>query len=344
MYKKWIKKRFERKMTEKKITQIIERIIKEEKEEVKNEGVESRFACVQREIKGINSLDDYVYSLYIFIKKAADNGAHYVIFPEYNFLDLVGLLPDHFLNKNFSKREEENGCYKNPYFLWEILSKPSERILLKVMKSFAEHFSLYIYTGTYIKKSADDFYNRGSLINPEGEIIGHQDKIHLTRFEEETGLSRGEDINVYRGANGKIALLTQEDASYFESFARIAQLEAEIAIVPMAKAEPYNEWKDLLDTWGRVQEYPMFGVRSSLNGSIGDFKFTGKAGIYAPLMITEKEDGILALAENETGDELVIADLDMDLLKEAKEKSAYSQDKNEIFEKNYYNEIYQKED
>src|SRR5699024_11541961 len=79
MYKKWIKKRFERKMTEKKITQIIERIIKEEKEEVKNEGVESRFACVQREIKGINSLDDYVYSLYIFIKKAADNGAHYVI-------------------------------------------------------------------------------------------------------------------------------------------------------------------------------------------------------------------------------------------------------------------------
>jgi lipopolysaccharide export LptBFGC system permease protein LptF len=49
--------------------------------------------------------------------------------------------------------------------------------------------------------------------------------------------------------------------------------------------------------------------------------FTGKAGIFAPLSMTEKKDGILSLSPSYGGNHLVTANINLKKLYEAREKA-----------------------
>ena len=52
-----------------------------------------RVSCVQRQIHPVNSIERYIDMLCGFVDQAAKEGSHLIIFPEYNFFDLFGLIP-----------------------------------------------------------------------------------------------------------------------------------------------------------------------------------------------------------------------------------------------------------
>ena len=314
-----------------------------------------RVSCVQRQIHPVNSIERYIDMLCGFVDQAVKDNSHLIIFPEYNFFDLFGLIPGlHCLNQILNKRavnakdreeerEKESDLKRNNNFLTTILkgvAKPIEAGIKKIFSLLAKEYGIYIYTGSYILKEKEVIYNAGSLFGPEGNLIGTQKKMHLTDFEVKIGIKRVSKMEVHSLPFGKVVCPICMDATYFETFRIAREIGADIIILPIANLEEYSTWKALRGIWPRVQESYLYGLKSSLNGWIAGMHFSGKAGIFAPLLITEGKDGILSLSPSHEGNHLITADINIKKLYEAREKAEYQEDKNTEFEKNFIEKTY----
>jgi len=316
---------------------------------------EIRVSCVQRQIYPVNSIEKYIDMLCGFVGQAVKDNSHMIIFPEDNFFDLFGLIPGFsFLNQTLNKkaiknkdkeknRGEESHLKGNNYFLTTIfkgVAKPAEAGIRRIVSLLAKEYGIYIYTGSYILKEKEEIYNAGSLFGPDGNLIGTQKKMHLTDFEVKLGIKRGNKMEAYSLPFGKVVCPICMDATYFETFRIAREIGADMVILPIANLEEYSTWKALRGIWPRVQESYLYGLKSSLNGWIAGMHFTGKAGIFAPLSMTEKRDGVFSLSPSYEGNQLITANLNLKKLYEAREKAEYHEDKNTGFEKNFIEKAY----
>lgn len=314
-----------------------------------------RVSCVQRQIYPVNSIERYIDMLCGFIDQAIKDNSNLIIFPENNFFDLFGLIPGfRFLNQILNKRavkakdrekdrEEESDLKGNNHFLTTVfkgIAKPVEAGIKRIVSLLAKEYGIYIYSGSYILKEKDEIYNAGSLFGPEGNLIGTQKKMHLTDFEVKIGIKRGNKMEVYSLPFGKAVCPICMDATYFETFRIAREIGADMVILPIANLEEYTIWRALRGIWPRVQESYLYGLKSSINGWIAGMHFTGKAGIFAPLLMTEKKDGILSLSPTYEGNHLITANINIKRLHEAREKAEYQEDKNTEFEKKYIERTY----
>jgi len=316
-----------------------------------------RVSCVQRQIHPVNSIERYIDMLCGFVDQAAKEGGHLIIFPEYNFFDLFGLIPGfNFLNQILNKKavkvkvqdknkdeKKESNLKGNNHFLTTVfkgVAKPIEAGIKRIVSLLAKEYGIYIYSGSYILKEKEEIFNAGSLFGPEGNLIGTQKKMHLTDFEVKLGIKRASKMEVYSLPFGKVVCPICMDATYFETFRIAREIGADIVILPIANLEEYDLWKALRGIWPRMQESYLYGLKSSLNGWIAGMHFTGKAGIFAPLLMTEKKDGVLSLSPSYEGNHLVTANINIKKLYEAREKAEYQEDKNVEYEEKYIERTY----
>jgi predicted amidohydrolase len=352
LIEKWFNKKISLERIEKYCQQLsIKR--KRISEDVNPENI--RVSCVQRQIHPINSIKRYIDMLCGFIEQALKEDSYLIIFPEYNFFDLFGLIPGFsFLNQILNKkaiknkdeekdREEESHSKGENNFLTTVfkgVAKPIEAGIKRIVSLLAKEYGIYIYTGSYILKEKEEIYNAGSLFGPDGNLIGTQKKMHLTDFEVKLGIKRASKMEAYSLPFGKVVCPICMDATYFETFRIAREIGADMVILPIANLEEYSTWKALRGIWPRVQESYLYGLKSSLNGWIAGMHFTGKAGIFAPLSMTEKKDGILSLSPSYGGNHLVTANINIKRLYEAREKAEYQEDKNAEFEEKYIERTY----
>ena len=318
-----------------------------------------RLSCVQRQIHPINSIERYIDMLCGFVEQAAREDSRLIVFPEYNFFDLFGLIPgfnflNQILNKKATKakdrekkigedRKEESDLKGNNHFLTTVfkgVAKPIEAGIKRIFSLLAKEYGIYIYTGSYILKEKDKIYNAGSLFNLDGDLIGTQKKMHLTDFEVKIGIKRASKMEVYSLPFGKVVCPICMDATYFETFRIAREIGADMVILPIANLEEYTTWKALRGIWPRVQESYLYGLKSSLNGWIAGMHFTGKAGIFAPLLMTKGKNGVLSLSPSYEGNQLITADLNIKKLYESREKAEYHGDRNPEFEEKYIERTY----
>jgi hypothetical protein len=66
---------------------------------------EVKIAAVQREIKPIKKVEDYIDSVNDFIVDACEQRCQLVVFPEYNFFDLFGFIPGFRLLNNYLNKK-----------------------------------------------------------------------------------------------------------------------------------------------------------------------------------------------------------------------------------------------
>lgn len=351
-----IEKWFERKISLERIEKYYKQLRIEKRRFLEDIDLENiRVSCVQRQIQPVGNIEEYIDMLCGFIDQAVKEGSHLVIFPEYNFFDLFGLIPEfNFLNQILNKKaiknkdkEKDRGIEShlkgNNYFLTTILkgaAKPIEAGIKRIIALLAKGYGIYIYTGSYILKEKEAIYNAGSLFGSNGNLIGTQKKIHLTDFEVKLGMKRGNKMEVYSLPFGKVVCPICMDATYFETFRIAREIGADMVILPIANLEEYTIWKALRGIWPRVQESYLYGLKSSLNGWIAGMHFTGKAGVFAPLLMTKKKDGILSLSSSYEGNQLISANLNLKRLYEAREKAEYHEDKNVEFEEKYIEKTY----
>jgi len=314
-----------------------------------------RVSCVQRQIHPVNSIERYIDILCGFVGQAVKDNSHLIIFPEYNFFDLFGLIPgfsflNQILNKKATKnkdqekdREEESHSKRNNHFLTTVfkgVAKPIEAGIKRIVSLLAKEYGIYIYSGSFVLKEKEEIYSAGSLFDPDGNLIGTQKKMHLTDFEVKLGIKRGNKMEAYSLPFGKVVCPICMDATYFETFRIAREIGADIVILPIANLEEYSTWKALRGIWPRVQESYLYGLKSSLNGWVAGMHFTGKAGIFAPLSMTEKKDGVISLSPHYEGNHLITANINLKKLYEAREKAEYHEDRNIEFEEKYIERTY----
>lgn len=299
-----------------------------------------RVSCVQRELKPAAGLEEYLARLDCFVSQAAAAGSQLVVFPEYNFLDLLGLVPGFGLAERFvsggSSGAAETGDSSLVLEIFRSMAPAVSAAFYTVGSLLAGNYKLYLYTGSFVTVDESGcVFNTGVLFAPDGTVVGEQRKLHLTPIESAMGMGRGSCLQVYELSIGRIAFPVCMDATYFETFQLAVEQGAQVVIIPIANPEEYSMWRALRGIWGRVQEAYVYGVKASLNGTLVGMRYTGKAGVFAPLELTPQGDGVLALAAHHEGSELVTAELDLAALADARAKAPYWGDRNPSFEQEY---------
>lgn len=303
-------------------------------------------AALQLELELFKNPLDYVDRMHRRVKEAAEAGAQLVVFPEMNNLQLLGMLPG--IEQAGASPESsagEEAKNRGPEITLSDLifyaGPVMEPLIHATFSRLAALYGLYLMAGSFLLPDGGKLVNRALLFAPDGNLIGFQDKVHLTQLEKEWGLTRGNQFNIFETALGKLALPVCMDATYFETFRILEQKGAEIVITPIANPEPYNYWMALRGIWPRVQESPLYGIKSALVGKLINFEFTGKAGIYAPLELTPDGSGVLAEVESADTEGMAVAELDLGALAELRANHPW-RDRNEALYRRYFPEVYSK--
>lgn len=304
-------------------------------------------AAVQRRIAVLNSVESYAEVMESFVKSAAEQDCDIVAFPEYNFFELLGVIPGFGLLNNYLNRRTAaspgNSVASGIERLYPLIlniAPPIQSSIERIMSRLASEYSIYIYTGSYFIKEENCLYNGGAIISPQGDIIGRQLKLHLTDFEEKLGIKRSNELRVFSLDIGRFAFPVCMDGTYFEIFNMAKSRNCDIVILPIANNEEYSMYRALRGIWPRVQESGLYGIKPALTGWFCGMHFTGKAGIFAPIGITAGGDGIVAISEQYEGNSLIVGDIDLQELYKEREHNEYYGDCNPEFEKKYYSNTY----
>ena len=282
------------------------------------------------------------------VKEAYEAGARLVVFPEYLNLLLFGMLPgieqlgqDYHAEAAAVRHDSDQGAADQVSLpdLFRFMTPAVLPLMEAIFSVLAAAYRLHIMTGSYTLAANESVVNRAFLYGPDGKLIGTQDKVHLLPVEEEWKLNRGRKFNVFDTAIGRLAMPVCMDATYFETFRILENMGAEIVMLPIANLETYNYWLALRGIWPRVQESPLFGVKSALVGSIAGLTFTGRAGIFAPLELTSNRDGVLAEVDQFDHEAMAIADLNLDSLHELRHSHPW-RDRNPALYSNYFPKVY----
>lgn len=233
-----------------------------------------------------------------FIKKNCDKKLDLVVFPEF--------FSTGFANQTFSESfEDESGG--------ETIAKVCE---------LARKYNTNIVAGTVIEAFESKLYNTSFAINRNGEIVEKYRKIHLFNYmggTEGDAITAGDRYVVVDFDFGKVGLAICFDMRYPQQFRKLAQMGAEIIVLPTAWLVPNDVYDDknalnfAKDTWiamnkTRAFDNLVYFVSSNQCGKVNDeFGGLGNSLIVAPtsqLLANAKDDQIA-----------VFADVDLEIVK-----------------------------
>ncbi len=304
-----------------------------------------RVAAIQQELKLFKDPLDYVDEIHRRVAEAADGQARLVVFPEYHNLPLFGLLPgveemaEAYSGHNGAKREEEGAPQISLSDLFRFMSPAVQPLIHTLFSSLASAYGFYIMAGSYALADKGDVVNRSFLYGPSGQLLASQDKVHLMPVEKEWGIRRGHNFKICFTELGRLALPVCMDATYYETFRLMERQEVDIALLPVADQDDFNYWLALRGIWPRVQESVLYGIKSALVGSIAGFKFTGRSGIFAPIELSPRRNGVLAEVESHDREAIAFADLDLDALEQLRSEHPW-RDSNPTLYSRYFPRLY----
>ncbi len=304
-------------------------------------------AALQLEFKLFKNPLDYIDEMHRLAAQAAEDGARLVVFPEYNNLQLLGLLPgiekmeETALNAESETAKKNREDFSLPD-LFRYMSPVVQPLVHTLFSKLAQSYGLYIMAGSYTLSDRGELVNRAFLYGPSGQLEGVQDKVNLLLMEQEWDVRRGKSFSICETPLGKLGLPVCMDATYYETFRTLELAGADIVLLPIANLEPYNFWLALRGIWPRVQESPVYGVKGALVGSVAGFTFTGRAGIFAPLELTANRDGTLSEVEPYDREAMAVADLDLEALQALRSDHPW-RDTNPALYRRYFPHIYRAE-
>jgi predicted amidohydrolase len=182
------------------------------------------------------------------------------------------------------------------------------RGFLEIHGRIAGELELYIAAGTIFEVDANRSYHTAYCFDPAGRICCRQHQTHLSRFERELGLNRGEEINLFPLGDLKAGLITGSDARYPEVGRIFGLLGADIILHCGALEYGYNCWPQVAGMWAQVQQNQFWCVEAQLSGRIADRSFGAASAVLGPCEITPGQSGYLARGYPDTP--LVAAELD----------------------------------
>ena len=263
-----------------------------------------RVAACQYAIELHTTWEGYAAHLSGLCREAAEAGAELLLLPEYAGLVLSGQLPE-------AQRGDLAASIAG--------IQPLLPSWLALCERLAKDFDLYLQPGTAPVLDADGQYrNRAWLFGPEG-LLGHQDKLMMTRFErEQWSIAPGQGVQVFDTRLGRLGILVCYDNEFPLLARRLAELGADLILAPSCTDTEAGYHRVRIGAQARALENQIAVLQSPTVGlapwSLALDENVGKAGLFVPPDHSMPADGVLAISATAfpEGHRWLIADLDLE--------------------------------
>ena len=240
-------------------------------------------AAAQYPIDQPASLEAWEEKIERWVAAGAATGASLLVFPEYAAIEQAAAFgPDVYNDLQAT--------------LARVAEIAGERISLH--ERLAREHRVHILVGSGpVKKSDGRFVNAAQLVTPDG-LIGEQEKIIMTPFERDWGISPGGPLRVFDTAIGKLAIAICYDSEFPLLVRAQAEAGAEVVLVPSCTERISGYHRVRTGAAARALENTIATVQSP---TVGDALWSpavdrnaGAAGIYVPSEHGLADNGVLA--------------------------------------------------
>ena len=242
-----------------------------------------KVAAAQYPIGQPASIEAWEDKIAKWVADGAATGAELLVFPEYAAIEqaaVFGQVVYGDLASTLDKVAELAGA----------------RIALHA--DLAREHSVHILAGSGpVKKSDGRFVNAAQLITPKG-LVGEQEKIIMTPFERDWGISGGGPLRVFETSLGNIAVAICYDSEFPLLVRALAVAGAEVVLVPSCTERISGYHRVRTAALARALENTIATVQSP---TVGDALWSpavdrnaGAAGVYVPSEHAVTDTGVLA--------------------------------------------------
>jgi predicted amidohydrolase len=262
-----------------------------------------RVAAAQYPISQPASLDEWDHKIRTWVKSGAATGAQLLVFPEYAAI-------------------EQAACFGADVYgdLQKTLAKVAEiapqRVALHA--ELAKQHGVHILVGSGPTRRSDGSYvNTAQLVSPNAKT-GAQDKLIMTPFERDWGISAGSPVRVFETAIGTFGIAICYDSEFPLLVRSMAEAGADAVLVPSCTERISGYHRVRTGSMARALENSIATIQSP---TVGDAPWSpavdtneGAAGIYVPSEHGVSNDGVLAMGVINAA-QWVTADIDLSRLR-----------------------------
>ncbi|BDA80048.1 hydrolase [Leptospira kobayashii] len=266
-----------------------------------------RVGAVQWQMRSVRSFEELRDQVEFFVDTVASYNADFCLFPEFFYAPLL---------TQFNKMSASNAV--------RALAEHTERMKDEMVK-LAVSYNINIITGSMFEYEDQELRNVSFLCRRDG-TYDSQYKLHATPDERSYwGVTGGDTLKVFETDAGKIGILICYDVEFPELTRILAERGIDILFVPYYTDTKNGYLRVRKCAEARAIENEIYVV---MTGSVGnlpnienmDIQYSQSA-VFTPSDFSFPHDAIAAEATPNT-EMTLIADLDLDLLKEVRKKGA----------------------
>lgn len=240
-------------------------------------------AAAQYPIGQPASLAEWQDKIADWVEEGAKTGAQLLVFPEYAAIEQAAALGESVYTDLTATLDE-------------VARLTGDRVALHA--ELARKHNVHILVGSGPKRLDDGrFVNATQLVTPSG-AVGEQEKIIMTPFERDWGVSPGGPLRVFDTAIGKLAIMICYDSEFPLLSRALAEAGADVILVPSCTERVSGYHRVRTGAMARALENTVVTVQSP---TVGDALWSpavdrnsGAAGIFVPSEHGVSDTGIIA--------------------------------------------------
>ncbi|EGW20018.1 carbon-nitrogen hydrolase family protein [Methylobacter tundripaludum] len=243
-----------------------------------------KIATAQYDISFLENWSSYQSKVERWVVEAAEQDAKILLFPEYASMELASLFGEA-VYSSLSRQLAAMQSLLDDY--------------LDLFRSLAKKYQCIIQSGTFpVKTDSGAYRNRAYLFMPDGQI-DYQDKLMMTRFENEQWLiQKGEELRYFDTEYGRIAINVCYDSEFPMLARKQVEAGANLILVPSCTDTLAGYHRVKIGCQARALENQCYVVQSTLVGHAPWSEAVdvniGAAAIYTPVDRGFPDNGILA--------------------------------------------------
>lgn len=247
----------------------------------------AKIAAAQYDIGFLGKWENYHAKIHRWVDNAVAHNANILLFPEYGSMELASL----FEQDVYTSLEKQLAALQTLHDAF-----------VELYRALAQQHRIYIQPGTFPVQIANgDYRNRAYLFMPDGGC-DYQDKLQMTRFENEQWLIHsGDEIKVFDTQFGKIGINVCYDSEFPLLARKQAEAGAVLILVPSCTDTLAGYHRVKIGCQARALENQCFVAQSPTVGlapwSEAVDVNIGAAAIYTPVDYGFPDNGILAAGE-----------------------------------------------
>jgi predicted amidohydrolase/GNAT superfamily N-acetyltransferase len=255
-----------------------------------------RIACVQYQVRKIETFEDFARQVEYFVETAADYRSDFVLFPEFFTVQLLSFIEPLSSIQGIRRLSTD---FTGPF--------------IELMSGLAQKYGLYIIGGSHPIEEDGKLYNKCLIFDPEGRYIS-QPKLHITPSEKRYwGISGGNELIVLPTPKAKIAVQICYDVEFPEAARYLADQGVEILFVPYCCDDRHAQLRVRYCAQARAIENQIFVATAGVIGNLPsvpamDIHY-GQAAVFTPSDFEFARDGIQAIADSNV-ETLLVTDID----------------------------------